>query len=197
MKKVYAALFPDGKQAYYSSWPQCQSAIKGVGNVLFKGFPSKAEASSWIEKNTSAPPAPKSSNTVRIYVDGAYIPPCKKAGWGWVAVLQDTMLEEQFGATGQDALSRNIDGELEAARRAILWAQSLGRPYIIVHDYAGIAEWAKGNWKTKSEVAKRYVQSIKPHIGATFFEKVAGHSGDKWNDRADELAKKGVNSASK
>ena len=62
---------------------------------------------------------------------------------------------------------------------------------IIYHDYEGIAKWCLGEWKTNKEgtkAYKAYYDSIKSQINIKFV-KVKGHSGDKYNDMADRLAK--------
>ena len=62
------------------------------------------------------------------------------------------------------------------------------------HDYSGIASWAKGEWKTKQEGTinyKNYMDSLKDKIVVKFI-KVKSHSGDLYNDMADELAKKAL-----
>ena len=61
----------------------------------------------------------------------------------------------------------------------------------IYHDYEGIASWCLGKWKTNREgtkAYKAYFDSICDRMEIEFV-KVKGHSGDKYNDRADELAK--------
>ena len=61
----------------------------------------------------------------------------------------------------------------------------------IVHDYQGIASWCTGEWKTNKEgtkAYKAYFDSLKDKI-IIHFQKVKGHSGDEYNDLADELAK--------
>ena len=61
----------------------------------------------------------------------------------------------------------------------------------IFHDYQGIASWCLREWKTNKEgtiAYKQYYDSLKGQMDISF-QKVKGHSGDVWNDRADELAR--------
>lgn len=61
----------------------------------------------------------------------------------------------------------------------------------IYHDYEGIAKWPLGEWKAGKEgtiAYKEFYDSIKPEL-TVVFHKVTGHSGDKYNDEADSLAK--------
>ena len=56
----------------------------------------------------------------------------------------------------------------------------------------GIAKWCTGEWKTNKDgtiAYKKFYDKIRKKVDITF-EKVKGHSGDKYNDLADKLAKK-------
>lgn len=64
----------------------------------------------------------------------------------------------------------------------------------IYHDYEGIAKWCTGAWKATKPGTIAYqafyrgaVKKVKVH-----FVKVKGHSNDKYNDMADQLAKKAL-----
>jgi ribonuclease HI len=187
----YAVQFQSGQQTVFRDWPSCQRAVSGQSNVKFKGFPLKADADFWLKSLAQLSPD-NTTYALMIYVDGAYFSNCLKAGWAWVAVKGRQVLAENSGVTQHDALSRNIDGELEAAVQAMKWAGSQEEPVVICHDYAGIAEWAHGTWKAKSQIARQYVDKIQSLKKGIKFVKVQGHSGDKWNDYVDNLAKKSV-----
>jgi ribonuclease H-related protein len=202
-KNFYAAVFKDGAHRIYSNWPDCQRATTGVPDIKFKGFATREEAKAWIAMAHPGGASPAAAialsgdegsgayppGTVLIYVDGSYIHSrCKRAGWAWLAVRDGQIIGQESGVTERDALSRNIDGELEAAIRAMEWAHGLGHKAVIHHDYSGIAMWASGAWKVKAEVSLDYVERIREIKGAVTFKKVAGHSGDKYNDMVDKLA---------
>lgn len=64
----------------------------------------------------------------------------------------------------------------------------------IHHDYEGIAKWCQGLWRTNREGTKAYrafYEEAKEKVEIKFV-KVAGHSGDKYNDLADRLAKEAL-----
>jgi ribonuclease H-related protein len=201
-KNFYAAVFKDGVHRIYSNWPACQKATSGVADVRFKGFATKAEADAWIalclpnEASLTAedpadhtPAATAPQGAVLIYVDGSYIHKrCKRAGWAWIAIQDGKILAQDSGVTDEDALSRNIDGELEAAIQAMEWAHRNGHRAVICHDYAGIAAWAMGLWQVKADISKGYVERIRDIKSGITFRKVTGHSGDVWNDKVDALA---------
>ena len=103
--------------------------------------------------------------------------------------------EETYRRRFQDeelSLMRNVAGEIMGSELAMKKALEFGmRSLCIYHDYQGIASWCLGDWKTNKEgtrAYKEYFDSICDKIDIRFV-KVKGHSGDKYNDLADELAK--------
>ena len=86
----------------------------------------------------------------------------------------------------------NVAGEILGSELAMQEAVRRGVGKLtIFHDYQGIASWCLGEWKANKEgtiAYKRYYDSLKGQIDISF-RKVKGHSGDVWNDRADELAR--------
>ncbi len=186
-KNFYAVKGADGSTALYTNWPECQKAVKGVKGVLYKGFATKAEAEAYITPSEEA----ISSDDVFAYVDGSFSPKFAHGGWGVVIVQHDTELYRIHGRTEGDALSRNIDGEVMAAMHAITWSHTNKTPLVICHDYTGVRHWALKEWKASSEIAKLYQAFCEGKLTGIQFKKVDAHSGDKWNDVADALAKKG------
>ncbi len=183
MPKIYAVKFQDGTQWLGDNWPDCEKQIRGKTGVKHKSFAKIDDAKAWFYGGTSF------KEGLRIYVDGSFVPGCEYAGWSWVAVENDTEIASASGKTPYAAASRNIDGELYAAWQAMEYLANIQRSGVICHDYQGVASWASGEWKANSVVAKVYVSKISDIKKWAAFEKVAGHSGDKWNDKADALAK--------
>ena len=93
------------------------------------------------------------------------------------------------------ASMRNVAGEIKGAQAAMAYAVEEGLKEItIYYDYAGIAFWCLGDWKANKEgtiAYKEYYDSIKELVKVNFV-KVKGHSGDKYNDMADALAKEAL-----
>jgi ribonuclease HI len=185
--KYYAAKFKDGSSWLGMSWPDCQKRVHGVPGVLFKSFATRELATEWIEGLKSPP-----KQGLRVYVDGSFMPKSRYAGWGWVAVENGKVLASAYGKTPLPAESRNIDGELCAATEAMHWLASQGRYGVICHDYEGVARWALAQWKANSAVAKRYLEDIAEVKKWADFEKVDAHTGEQWNEMADQLAKKAL-----
>jgi len=191
-KKKFYAVKGTVVPAILDSWPECQRRVHGVKGAVFKGFASRAEAQAWLEGGGTATEQ-VDADEVLIYVDGSFSPTASRhAGWGFVVVKGDDEVHAESGATAEPALSRNVDGELEATIRAIEWCRSHGQKAVVCHDYEGVGRWALGEWKASSEVARRYRERIAGQLDGIRFCKVSAHTGHRWNDRADELAKRGI-----
>ena len=91
--------------------------------------------------------------------------------------------------------SRNIAGEIEGVKQAILWAiESKKYKIKIFYDYEGIEKWATKEWKAKKEISQEYVKFFdeKSRLIKIEFEHVKAHSGITYNETADELAKRAL-----
>lgn len=129
---------------------------------------------------------------VKAYVDGSYKPSITdKAGFGYVIIdANDNILFEYADVTLESALSRQVDGELYAALGAIKWAVDNNFDIItIYYDYAGIEQWAVGNWRAKSTIALMYINKLQPLLSKIKVKwiKVKSHSGNRWNEYVDQL----------
>jgi ribonuclease H-related protein len=202
-KNQYYAVKGSCSPQIYDSWPKCQAAVHGVKGALYKGFVTKEQAQEWLNiglegrtgslENATSRQSAINPDELLIYVDGSFSPNAGEyAGWGYVVVQNDTAIFEDFGKSELPAKSRNIDGEVYAAMYAIEWCNIHNKSAVICHDYEGLGRWALGEWKAKSPIALEYVAKIQGKLRNIKFRKVSGHSGDKWNDVADLLAKKGI-----
>lgn len=189
--KFYAVKGKNGGKIV-TSWDECRALTHGVKGVLFKSFGSAAEAESWLKGVEEAAP-----EGLRLYVDGSYLQGFEFSGWSFVAVEGGAELAHANGLTALPAESRNIDGELRASLEAMKWLKARGEFGVICHDYEGVARFAKGEWTAKSSVAKRYVEEARKIGAKVAFEKVAAHTGQKWNELADKLAKQAIEAARK
>ena len=127
------------------------------------------------------------------YVDGSYNIATGEYGSGVIIIdgTEEICLKEKGNDPGM-AVMRNVAGEIAASEMAMKYAVEHGYGSIeIVHDYQGIASWCLGEWKTNKEETRRYkmaYDTYKKDVRIKF-TKVKGHSGDKYNDIADMLAK--------
>ena len=64
----------------------------------------------------------------------------------------------------------------------------------IHHDYEGVGKWALGLWKANKPGTQAYAALCKQAMGRLdlTFVKVKGHSGNQWNDLADQLARRAL-----
>lgn len=130
------------------------------------------------------------------YVDGSYYSATGEFSYG-VVILQNGS-EYCFNEKLSDpnlASMHNVAGEIKGAEAAMRYAVEHGYQQItIYHDYEGIARWCTGDWKANkagTKAYKAYYDSISDRLQVRF-EKVKGHSGDKYNDMADRLAKQAL-----
>ena len=130
------------------------------------------------------------------YVDGSYDQSTKRFSYGMV--ILENGEEKTFNKSFSDpslAGMRNVAGEIMGARAAMEYAiENNKKRLVIYHDYEGIAKWPLGIWKTNKEgtiAYKAYYDEAKTKVSVRF-QKVTGHSGDKYNDYADKLAKQAL-----
>ena len=140
---------------------------------------------------------------VVIYTDGACSGNPGPGGWGVVMRWQGTE-KEMYGA---EPLTTNNRMELMAAIQAL---EALQRPStVILHTDSkylldGITKWIQGwqrnGWKTAAkkpvkndDLWRRLVEAMRPHDVSWVW--VKGHAGDPGNERADALARRGIEEA--
>lgn len=135
-----------------------------------------------------------------IYTDGSY----RDGIWGAGAVIlnEQRIIIKKITAGGIDTDGiRNIAGETQAVLIALRFLyrvcvvkQIKDFQVTVFHDYIGLQKWADGEWKTKKQSTIAYKEAIQKarQFFPIKFKKVAAHSGNKYNDIADALAKVGV-----
>ena len=191
-KQKFYAVKSENEKKIVTTWAECEKLTHGVKGVLFKSFGSREEAAAWLDGMEAPPP-----DGLRIFVDGSFSPGFARSGWAFVVTEDDKEIARGSGITAFEAESRNIDGEVMASFQAMKWLDAHDKTGVICHDYEGIARWAKGEWQAKSNIAKQYVAAAKPFLHRVQFEKVAAHTGVKWNELVDKLAKEAIAKARK
>ena len=201
MGKFYAVVKGlSNEPKIYDNWAQCQKEISGVKGVIYKSFTNIKDAENFIDmqNNNCKTLEMADSSLLTIYVDGSYKDSYKNYSYGLVAVLNDEVVYEENGVgdkSGEAVALRNISGEVMGAMKAVLYATENGYSEInLCYDYQGIECWALGTWNRNVTMTKDYhkfmtekLQKIKIN-----FIKIKGHSGVKFNERADELAKQAL-----
>lgn len=194
-QKFYAVR--KGKQpGIYTSWDACKRQVDGFSGAEYKSFQTEAEAKQYLDGGASEVQVEEDGDTLVAYVDGSYHVGTKEFSYGMVLLYQGG--EEQFSQKVEEpelSEMRNVAGEIKGAEAAMAYAVKHQIPKLVIyHDYEGIAKWCTGAWQTKKEgtkVYKQYYDSIKDQVQIEF-RKVKGHSGDRYNDLADQLAKKAL-----
>ncbi len=197
-KKFYAV-----KNGYhigiFETWEECQKEVSGYSGAEFKGFATRSDAEEYLGVNQQISlfdDGIPQTKTAVAYVDGSYNIETKKYGCGVVlfACGEEITVSRAFSDPDM-ALMRNVAGEIEGAMAAMQYCIDNNIEEIdLYYDYAGIEKWCSGEWKTNKAGTinyKRFYDEIKKTVKVNFI-KVKGHSGDKYNDMADKLAKEAV-----
>lgn len=197
-KKKYYGVKVGKTPGVYLTWEECKSQVDGYSGATYKSFPTLAEAEKFAgvhrmnrATETAEPEFPPGGATA--YVDGSYNAATGEYSCGVVFLYEGEEIQiAQKGESEELASMRNVAGEILGAELAMRKAVEMGIPSLnIYHDYQGIASWCLGEWKTNKEgtrAYKEYFDSVSQDLKVRFV-KVKGHSGDKYNDLADELAK--------
>lgn len=149
----------------------------------------------WQQMSTGATDVTQTE--YQIYVDGSFLNDL--VGYGLVILKNNQVVTELSGSVSDTFAqgTRNIAGELFAVEEAIGWCKQNGvREISIYYDYKGIEKWASGEWKAKIPLTRRYAEFVRKSQINIYWHKIAGHTGNKWNERADELAKAEASSIS-
>lgn len=191
--KFYAVR--NGRQiGIFTDWNECKRLVTGYKGAEFKSFTSRDDAAAYMNgAEHDECEIEQSPGTAAAYVDGSYNAKTKIFACG-VVILHNGE-ETQFNESFDDpelAAMRNVAGEINGSMAAMSYCAEHGIKNLhIFYDYAGIEYWCTGAWKTNKTGTidyKRFYDEIKNTVNITF-HKVKGHSGDKYNDMADALAK--------
>ena len=136
------------------------------------------------------------SAAYEIYADGSYLGGA--TGYGAVILKDGKVIAELSGSvpTSEVGGTNQVAGELAAVKESLKWCRehSIGE-VSIYYDYLGIEKWATGRYKANQPLTQEYARFVRDCGIRIHWHKVAAHTGDRWNERADVLAKKGSASA--
>jgi len=200
-KPKYYAIRVGRKTGIVRTWEACQKAIIGYSGAVYKSFTEEQAALDWF--NEKDPTFVVEGKQVEaqdldqfieydVYTDGSYSQ--GNYSWAYVFVKDDQIVceDNDIGKNPGAVIMRNVAGEIAAVLYAVKRAAQMNARIRIHHDYAGIAFWVTGEWRTKNEFTELYVKLMKQHEGLYIFEKVQAHSGNKYNDHVDKLAKEAL-----
>lgn len=202
----YYAVRKGRKIAVFETWVECQEATKGYPGAQFKSFSDLGQAKSYLEEEEEEKEEKEEKEdekivdegrTLTAYVDGSFSKKSNLYGSGCVLLENDEIISQSCfpGYNPEYLPMNNVAGEIQAAKSAVKFAINHNYDAInIYYDYTGIKEWAVGNWETNRTATgnyKKYMMEASKRININFY-KVEAHTGNKYNEMADKLAKKAV-----
>lgn len=142
------------------------------------------------------------NESFEIYTDGSSLGNPGLGGWGVVVVSDNKILSEVGGCEDHTTNNRM---ELKAVIEALKFAQSkhptgnliihADSAYVLGGVTTWIHGWEKNGWKTstKKEVLnqdlwKELIGLVRGYKGGITWQKVKGHAGHVYNERADLVA---------
>ncbi len=195
MGKFYAVK-SGRKTGVFTTWAECEKQVKGYKGARYKSFPTKEEAEEFINGYGSSRKVIRKDD-LNIYVDGSYSKRLKKAGFGCVFVINEvvihTVAKEAVIDVEEDLW--NVSAEIAGVLYAVEWAINNKYPTVnIFYDYEGLEKWYSKEWKANKKTTKNYVSKLNQlteNISVNFV-KVKAHTGDTFNELADQLAKSAI-----
>ena len=218
MAKKYYAVKVGATTGIFETWEECKASVDGYPGALYKSFKNISDAYAYLgldgeqmsifnmdsfaspsEKPTTIEETsdfdkPLSTSTRAVaYVDGSFNEADNIFGYGVVMFHKGEEIHLSQSYDDEEMASmRNVAGEIYGSMAAMEYAvEHKIKNLSLYYDYMGIAKWCTGEWKTNKAgtiAYKKYYDKVKHKVKITF-NKVKGHSGDKYNDLADKLAK--------
>lgn len=191
-KKKYYAVVDGSAPGIYESWEVCSKVLQEHGGHC-KGFTERQEA----EKFLNGIFEEETYEGLTVFVDGSFELSVGRYGFGCV-ILQPGKEPLEFCGSGNNEASaalRNVTGEMLGAMFAVKWAMSHSyKDILICYDYEGIEKWATGAWKAKTVLTSKYAMAMKEWNAniQISFKKIAAHTGNRYNELADRLAKMAI-----
>lgn len=201
MANKYYAVRVGRVPGVYTVWSECQENINGYPGAIYKSFSTKEEAERFINNDNNASIDESEEAIARVYsnseaiayVDGCYNDIKGEYAYGVVMFYEGRELHfaEKFSNKGMVEMC-NVAGEIEGAKRAMKFClENQINSIDIIYDYEGIEKWCTGAWRTNkigTQEYKKYYNRINKTTHVNFV-KVKSHSGNKYNELADQLAK--------
>lgn len=201
-KKFYAVQNGRDGDGVYDNWDACKAQVHGVKGVVYKGFPTRQEAEAFLQRAGASTTegevseSPERADRAVAYVDGSFSKDTGEFACGAVLFWQGerVLFSKKYNDPAL-AEMHNVAGEILGAVAVIRYCLDKGIPALeIHHDYEGVGKWALGLWKANKPGTQAYAALCKQAMGRLdlTFVKVKGHSGNQWNDLADQLARRAL-----
>lgn len=196
MKKKFYGVKVGKKIGIYDTWEECKKNVIGYSNSVYKSFGSYEEAKNFIKQSEITLLQTPEKYDIVAYIDGSYSNDKCIFSYGGLYFYKNK--KYQFAYKGEDknlVSLRNVAGELKATIYVVEFAlENNVKNILINYDYTGIENWAKENWKANLEFTKYYSKFMRESMKRLVieFKKIKSHTGDKYNEEADKLAKRGL-----
>lgn len=210
-KKNFYAVRRGLTPGIYKTWPECKTQTDGFPGAEYKGFETEAEAIEYLNgTNTSLPisetksnyqpniPVSTDNDTVTAYVDGSFDKNTKRYSYGCILFYKNKKLTSSKAYDDETMASmQNVAGEITGALAVMEWCiKNNLKTLHLYYDYEGIEKWCTGAWKTKNPNTIKYKEKYNRYITenklTVIFHKVKSHSGNKYNEEVDKLAKQAL-----
>lgn len=154
------------------------------------------------------------NKSIKIYTDGSSLGNPGPGGWGVVIITNEELGIKnknpkteiiEIGGCEKDTTNNRMElmAVIEALKYLPTRKDLVGRDvtifadsnYVLLGITNWIHNWEKNNWKTANkkpvlnqDLWKELINLIRNYKGKINWEKVKGHSGHIYNDKADEIA---------
>ena len=139
---------------------------------------------------------------IQIYTDGSSLGNPGPGGWGTVVVGEGKIIEE-LGGYNKDTTNNRM--ELQAAIEALRYMNQHHHEHTVTihadsaYVLGGVTNWIfgweKNGWRTSKkepvlnqDLWQELIGMVREFKGKIIWQKVKGHSGHIYNDKADEIA---------
>jgi len=148
-------------------------------------------------------------NGIEIYTDGSSLGNPGPGGWGVVIIKNEELgIKKDIEIGGGEKNTTNNRMELQAVIKALKYIRKsdflmfgekitifVDSNYVLNGINSWIYNWEKNGWRTANkkpvlnqELWKELIELVRSFKSKILWEKVKGHSGHIYNDKADEIA---------
>ncbi len=194
----YYAVKKGNTTGIFETWEDCKKSVLNFKGAEYKSFTSLDEAREYLGLNLEDAKLKEEEQFVNpvAYVDGSYN--VKTGAYSFGAILfvdgKKLTFKKKF-EQDEYSFARNVAGEIRGASFIIQYAiKNNIKTLDLFYDYQGIESWYTGDWKANNSLTQRYQEFAKNNsdkINVNFF-KVKSHTGVKYNEEVDLLAKEAL-----
>lgn len=185
-KKKYYAVKIGHIPGVYEDFDECQRHVKYFPGADYRVFRNREEALAYVG----------AENTAIAYVDGSFNPTTREYACGIVMMHDDQkkLFSIRISSPDQDNLAC-IRSEIVGSARAMQYCAKNGIENLdLYYDFEGVENWCTGVWQTKKKTTEEYRDfyvEVSKNVNIRF-HKVKAHTGVKYNEWADYLAKQAI-----